>query len=38
MKLTPVIVDMIAADAAQVPETSLNDLWPSVALDRHGEL
>jgi hypothetical protein len=33
-----VIFDMIAAEAAQISdETSLDDLWSSVAFDRHGE-
>jgi hypothetical protein len=33
-----VIFDMIAAEAAQVPEhTSLNDLWSSVAHDPQGQ-
>lgn len=37
-EIDAVIFDMIAAEAAQVPDdTSLNDLWSSVAFDRHGE-
>jgi hypothetical protein len=37
-EIDAVIFDMIAAEATQVPDdTTLNDLWSSVALDRHGE-
>lgn len=37
-EIDAVIFDMIAADAALVPENnSLNDLWSTVALDDHGE-
>ena len=36
-EIDAVIFDMIAAEAAQVPDSfSLNDLWSSVALDSHG--
>jgi len=37
-EIDAVIFDMIAAEVAQEPDdTSLNDLWSSVALDRHGD-
>ena len=37
-EIDAVIFDMIAADAARVPDdTSLDDLWSSVAFDGHGE-
>jgi hypothetical protein len=37
-EIDAVVFDMIAAEVAQVPDdTSLDDLWSSVALDRHGE-
>ena len=38
VEIDAVIFDMIAAEAAQVADaTSLEELWSSVALDRHGE-
>jgi hypothetical protein len=37
-EIDAVIFDMIAAEAAQVPDDgSLDDLWSSVAFDPHGE-
>ena len=37
-EIDAVIFDMIAAEAARAPDgTSLDDMWSSVALDRHGE-
>ena len=37
-EIDAVVFEMIAAEAAQVPDhISLNDLWSSVARDPHGE-
>jgi hypothetical protein len=37
-EIDTVIFDMIAAEAAQVPDNgSLNDMWSIVAFDPHGE-